>query len=47
MRRVVMKKWNMKPRTRIIVSEAYKLCEEMNRGYGQRVTVRQIYSLKE
>ena len=43
MRRVVMKKWNMKPRTRIIVSEAYKLCEEMNRGYGQRVTVRQIY----
>jgi hypothetical protein len=33
----------MRPDTRNIVSEAYKLCKEMNETYGQRVTVRQIY----
>jgi len=40
---VTLKEWRMKPETRIIVSEAYKLCKEMNEAYGQRVTVRQIY----
>jgi hypothetical protein len=43
MSEVKMKKWNMRPKTRIIVSEAYKLCKEMNERYNQRVTVRQIY----
>jgi len=33
----------MWPETRIIVSEAHRLCREMNETYGQRVTVRQIY----
>jgi hypothetical protein len=33
----------MRPETRILVSEAYKLCKEMNESYKQRVTVRQIY----
>jgi hypothetical protein len=37
------KKWNMRPETRIIVSEAYRLCKEMNETYGQKVNVRQIY----
>jgi len=43
MEKVRRKKWNMKPKTRRIVSEAYKLCKEMNETYGQRVSVRQIY----
>lgn len=41
--KVRMKKWSMRPKTRVIVSEAYRLCKEMNEKYGQKVTVRQIY----
>jgi hypothetical protein len=40
---VKMKPWNMQPQTRIIVSQAIKLCKELNETYGQKVTVRQIY----
>lgn len=40
---VKMKPWRMTPQTRIIVSEAFKLCKEMNETYKQRVTIRQIY----
>lgn len=38
-----MKAWNMQPQTRTIVSEAYRLCKELNESYKQKVTVRQIY----
>src|SRR3990170_7468195 len=40
---VKRKEWRMEPLTRVIVSEAYKLCKEMNESYGQKVAVRQIY----
>jgi hypothetical protein len=43
MSEVKMKKWNMRSGTRTIVSEAFKLCKEMNETYSQRVTIRQIY----
>lgn len=43
MTEVERKKWNMKPKTRVIVSTAYKLSQEMNEVYNQRVTVRQIF----
>ena len=43
MSEVTLKEWRMKPETRIIVSEAHRLCRETNETYGQRVTVRQIY----
>ena len=41
--KVTLKEWRMKDETRIILSEAHKLCKEMNETYGQKVTVRQIY----
>jgi hypothetical protein len=43
MAQVKMKKWNMRPQTRLVVSEAYKLGKEMSESYGQKVTIRQIY----
>lgn len=43
MSKVKTKKWNMRPETRIIVSEAFKLCQEMNEKYNQKVSVRQVY----
>lgn len=33
----------MRTETRVIVSQAFNLCREMNERYGQKVTVRQIY----